>query len=473
MNPINLGNKRELFWDTFLVNTSRTSACLKQHPPQIQDIVMECGEPWEGDGCDYYSILKDGDVYRMYYLAWQMLNEDYTAHTTDRIKICYAESKDGIHWEKPNLNIVKYRGSGNNNIIFDEKLFRIDNFYAFLDTNPNCDPNERIKATVYDSNLRELWCFYSEDGIHFTRGWPITNEGKFDTQNVAIWYEKQELYYCYIRDFHDYEGEDLNEGIRDIRYITSPDFKAWSDPALIDFGDSEDIPLYTNAVTKYERAPQMLIGFPTRYVERKNWNENFDQLAGAEPRHKRSGIHPRYGLTTTDCVLMTSRDGKSWNRFDEAWMTPGIERAHNWVYGDCYPAPALIETKSGLEHAPDELSLYCFERHWSTLPTKLRRYSIRKDGFISYHATYAPQTLVTKPFTFSGSQLELNFSTSARGYIYVKIYSKDKVLKSCELFGNSLNRIVPFEGVLSDLAGEEVVIEFLMSDADLYSLKFT
>ncbi len=327
---------------------------------------------------------------------------------------------------------------------------------------------------MYDKDLRELWCYYSNDGIHFTRGWPISNKGKFDTQNVVQWDNEQQLYYCYIRDFHDYDDENhLNDGIRDIRYITSKDFRTWSDPELIDFGDSEDIPLYTSAVTRYEWAPHMLIGFPSRYVERKKWTGNFDQLPGAISKKKRYKIHPRYGLATTDCVLMTSRDGKTWNRFDEAWLTPGIERVYNWVYGDCYPAPALIETESDLEDATKELSLYCFERHWSTLPAQLRRYTIRKDGFISRHASYTPQTLVTKPFIFTGSQLELNFSTSARGFIYVTIYNKQKVLKSCEIFGDSLNRIVPFDGDLSELEGTEVVMEFLMSDADLYSLKFS
>ena len=32
--------------------------------------------------------------------------------------ICYAYSKDGIHWEKPNLGLVEYNGNKNNNIVW-------------------------------------------------------------------------------------------------------------------------------------------------------------------------------------------------------------------------------------------------------------------------------------------------------------------------------------------------------------------
>ena len=100
-------------------------------------------------------------------------------------------------------------------------------------------------------------------------------------------------------------------------------------------------------------------------------------------------MHPRYGLATTDCVFMTSRDGKTWSRFDEAFIRPGIERVNNWVYGDCFVAPAMIETPSPLEHAPNELSLYCEENHWRMIPAVMRRYAIRIDGFASRHAGYA------------------------------------------------------------------------------------
>jgi hypothetical protein len=33
--------------------------------------------------------------------------------------LCYATSKDGIHWEKPELGLIDYRGTKTNNIVFE------------------------------------------------------------------------------------------------------------------------------------------------------------------------------------------------------------------------------------------------------------------------------------------------------------------------------------------------------------------
>ena len=131
-----------------------------------------------------------------------------------------------------------------------------------------------------------------------------------------------------------------------------------------------------------------------------------------------------------------------------------------------------METASALAWAPDEYSLYCYEKHWSGEPAELRRYTVRKDGFASFHAPYAERKIFTRPLVFEGNAMELNFATSARGYVYITIRSNDSVLSSVEIFGNSLDRIVPFDGDLGALSGEKVVIEFTLRDADLYSFRF-
>jgi len=475
MNPVRIGNKRELFWDDYLINTSLTGAYRKQHSPRTGDVVITLDRPWEGDGCDYYSIIYDGGKYKMYYLAWEMLDPEATKHTTNAIKICVVESTDGIHWERPELSIRPFPGYETNNILLDENDEVFDTFHAFLDENPACPPQERYKATssggTWDGKSA-LWCWTSPDGYHWTKRWIMTQKGCFDTQNVAFWSKTFGKYFCYIRDFHDVPGNDMNAGIRDIRVMTSADFKTWTDPVLLDFGNQDDVPLYTNAVFTYPRAPQMLIGMPTRYVERHEWNGNFDQLTGAVARQKRMKVNRRYGLTTTDCVLMTSRDGFTWDRMDEAWIQPGIERDYNWVYGDCYPSVGVIQTPSDLPGAPDEYSLFTFDGHWSQQTTHLRRSTLRMDGFRSYRADYAPQKLVTKPLLYEGGRLHLNFSTSARGYVYVTARCGKEEIKSCELFGDTLDRVVPFNGDLEAFAGKEVTLEFTMSDADLYAMQF-
>lgn len=470
--PIYIGSRRELFWDDYLIDTYASTAKLKLHRLQPQEVVINHNEPWEGDGCNYHCIVKDDGLYRMYYLGWEMLDANVTKHKP-RPVVCYAESKDGKKWTKPQLEICEYEGSKDNNIILDQHTDTFDNFSVFKDTHPNCPVEERYKG-ISLSKDGYLWCYTSADGIRFKKAWRMTNEGKFDTMNVAFWDKYKERYICYIRDFHNVPGDDWNAGIRDIRWMVSDDFKNWTTPKLLDFDRGADFPLYTNVIQPYYRADHMYVGFPSRYVEKKEWTPNFDALAGAERRKARMKVHPRYGLTLTDCLFMCSRDGKRWKRWDEAFMTPGLERDYNWVYGDCFPALGMIETCNDPPHTPKELSMYAFDNHWGMIPAQLRRYTIRIDGFVSYNAPYKPCKLITKPFVFEGSELSINFATSAAGYIKIKLIGEREVIHSFEMFGDQLDRTVSFkDGDVSALSGKPVKMELTMSDADIYAFKFS
>lgn len=482
---IELGTRRELFWDDFLVDTKKNTARLQQHRPHKREMVMEFNMPWEGDGCSYFQIVENGGRYRMYYGAGMIDKAGDITH----MKICFVESDDGKHWVRPSLGLHEYEGSRDNNIILvREAPLEFDNFFVFIDTNPNCPAEEKWKGIGMIENRskpfpaeRELWCYVSSDGIRFTKSYIVTdgsvkNGGIFDSLNTAYWDEKDQKYKMYVRGIHG------KEEIRDVRYMESPDFKNWSEPVLLQFGEeAEDYPLYTNVISRYYRAPHMLTGFPSRYVQRRGWNKNFEQLCGEKGVEKRRIIMEdlyRAGLTVTDCVFMTSRDGINWHRFDEAFVTAGIERRTNWVYGDCYPTYGMIQTKSDEAFAPDEISMYIHEgRRWG-VSTQLYRYTMRQDGFASYRADYQPCELYTKPFTFSGSKLKINFSTSARGYLFITLcdrYGKPiEGYESCELFGDALDRTVYFgeNCNVSELAGEAVTMRIVMSDADIYSFVF-
>ena len=110
------------------------------------------------------------------------------------------------------------------------------------------------------------------------------------------------------------------------------------------FVDSPDEPLYTNQIKPYDRAPHLFVGFPTRYVERE-WSASFDALPDPVHRKTRMKFVPRYGTAVTDCQFMTSRDGRTFHRWDESFLRPGSERKDNWLYGDCYPALGILETQ--------------------------------------------------------------------------------------------------------------------------------
>ena len=98
------------------------------------------------------------------------------------------------------------------------------------------------------------------------------------------------------------------------------------------------------------------------------------------------------------------------------------------------------------------------------------------DGFASVKAGYEEKTLQTPLFTFEGEELRLNFRTSARGSIYLQILDENNApiegYSTCELFGDSVDRIVDFDKPLSALQGKAVRFRFVMQDAEIYALRF-
>ncbi|MGQ9540714.1 MAG: hypothetical protein ACUVTY_06430 [Armatimonadota bacterium] len=57
----------ELFVDGAVIDALKGGAQLRLHHPVPQEVVLECDRPWEGNTSGYFTVLKDGDRFRMYY----------------------------------------------------------------------------------------------------------------------------------------------------------------------------------------------------------------------------------------------------------------------------------------------------------------------------------------------------------------------------------------------------------------------
>lgn len=446
-NAIPIGSRLELFVDDFLIETL-TDAELVLHQPQAREVALDHDRPWEGNVCCGHTVFQDGDLFRLYYRG---RHHDWTLKRETHWFGCYAESADGVHWTRPELGLVEFQGSKKNNIILEGKdKF---NLAPFKDLNPDCKPEERYKAMTNGHGGMDA--YKSPDGIRWSpmvEGHVIT-KGAFDSLNLAFWDPLRGCYVEYHRGFRD--------GIRDIMTGTSTDFVHWTDPVWIDYSGSPPQHMYTNAIKPYYRAPHILMGFPKRFVPNRRGTPH--QIAGV-----------------SDAVFMTSRDGVSFHRWDEAFIRPGLQQ-ERWVNRNNYPAWGMVVTKSDLPGAPEELSFYTTEGYYVGESTRLRRHTIRIDGFVSVRAPLAGGQLVTKPMTFAGSELVLNFSTSAAGSIRVEIQDAEgnplpgfTLADSSDLFGDAIERVVSWKdgGDVAGLAGKPIRLRFTLSDADLYSFRF-
>ena len=219
----------------------------------------------------------------------------------------------------------------------------------------------------------------------------------------------------------------------------------------------------------------MLVAFPLRYVERKSWTKNYDELCGREDRLVRMDTVARFGLSVTDGLFMSSRDGYNFTKFDEAFIAPPPENPESFVYGDGTAVPIVIEVPSDIPGADNEYMILVRESYRTAVDhNKLVKYTIRMDGFVSLHAGSEPSVAVTKPFIYDGGDLYANIATSARGGAFFTLTSGNEEYTSVEIFGNAVDKRIRFEDddAVKKLSGKEVTLTVRMFDCDLYAIRF-
>lgn len=444
--PIDIGNRLEIFADDFLVESISEELTRKVHEPEPKEVVFTADASWEGNTSGYYTVFRDGDLVKMIYRGW--------AHQPDKIVkelhrefTCYAESKDGLIFTKPELGLHEWEGSKANNIILDDDATH--NFAAFKDTNPDCPPEARYKGIGGEKRNGGLFVYQSPDGIHWKRitEKPAITDGAFDSQNIAFWDSHAKVYRAYYRIFSEggtEGGEWKPKGVRAIRTSTSKDYVNWEPGTDLSYPEgTPEQHLYTNAVQPYLRAPHLLIGFPTRYLP--------DEGQRVEP------------------VFMVSRDGVHFTRYNEP-VVPESAPADRAGNRSNYMTWGLVE----LPGEPGKLTVYATEAYYGPVPGRVRRFVYRTDGFVSIRAGEEEGVILTKPFRFRGDRLILNYATSEGGAVVVeRLDAGGKVVSTSKpLSGDEVAAQVEWQSGIPFQESGEATLRFRLRNADLYSLRF-
>jgi hypothetical protein len=457
-----IGSRRELFVDRFLIDKLQ-GAELRLQQPVEKGPVLQLDQPWEGAFSGYFTIIQEQGRLRMYYRC----RADAGPDGNEAESTCYAESKDGIRWTKPDLGFYEIAGSRKNNAVLAKLAPFSHNFAPFLDARPGVAADERYKALAGTARSG-LAAFISADGLRWRKlreepVLPPSKETRYDSQNVAFWSESEGTYVCYFRTFKRFP---TGERIRWVTRTASKDFFNWTPPVEMSFGDAPTEHLYTNQTSPYYRAPHIYISIAARFMPGRQ------VLTPEEAKAIR--VDPGYFKDCSDAVLFTTRGGARYDRtFLESFLRPGIG-AENWVSRSNYPAWNIVQT------GPAEMSFYA-NKNYGQPTAYVTRYATRLDGLASLHSGYTGGEMTTRPFQFRGKTLEINFSTSAAGSVRVEIQDGDgKVLpgyalsESRELVGDEIARVVSWKGGsdVSGLAGKPVRLKLALKDADIFSFRF-
>jgi len=391
-NVLHIGSRKQFFIDHRFFGRADKITLSINPPRQSPEPIMRADRPWEAQGIGAYNtvIREDENHFRLWYAA-QMISG---LPQEGAVRLCYAESEDGIIWHKPDLNLVTFQGSTANNIVapLDERQ-SMQGATVYIDERAPEEARYRLwsKYQPRDDEIEGgarpgLWAMHSSDGLHWTydKNQPNPPDQMCDTQNVFFWDDRIDCYVGYTR-VHETQRRDeaaemqYGKRYRSVGRITSPDFKTWSQPTLIVLeGDALDlsaplppdhverpqIDFYTNAVYKHPESDDAYFMMPAAY---HHWEAD-DSPA------------------TMDVQLLTSRDGIIWNRMGnrESFLRRGLDGS---------PSGGMVMANVWPVHTETETWIYYSGRgnlHNSTdrdgSNTGLFLATLRRDGFVSADA---------------------------------------------------------------------------------------
>ena len=438
--PIDTGGYRQLFIRDDLIESIKGLTRVVNQPRKYHaNPVLTYDKPWEGNCViTWGSVLYDSreKLFRIWYEVYRRPKDD-----KKDIILCYAASKDGIHWEKPSLGLVDYKGSKDNNIVFEPPGGTLDSPTVIEDPR-DPDPERRFKLFFHTGGRspRGIYMACSPDGIH----WNLEEDVKVKAG------DRNTAYYDDLISKYRVVTRIPGRGIRTCGLWESDDCRRWEFVKEILAPDEDDPPgtqLYGMVAFCYE-------GIHLGYVE-----------PFFVPERK------------LNAQLIYSIDGYNWMRACDrkTFLDWGPEGSWDsaWVFPSHNP-PIRIG---------DELFIFYQGRktlHWSRGPYwvigSIGLSFLRPDGFVSLDAIYDEGTVTTSPLLLRGDELHVN-AEARPGYVTAEILgSEGEVVpgfekKSCTPMccTDSLDYVLSFGRSLRQIDEEAVKVRFYLRGAKLYS----
>lgn len=442
----------QLFVDDYLIEDKdsviRTYHQFKKHPGNP---VLVADRPWEGTLVYLYGTVlpaEDGNGYRMWYHSYHIQDRKY--------RNLYATSRDGIVWEKPNLGIVEFDGSSQNNLVPHEGTGH----------NPQVihtpwDPNPRRKYKRVTFSYNKGYCgSISPDGISWKSlaDNPILLALVGDVGNF-VWDPHTKRYIGYPKIFAPVRGQHR----RCVGFSATSDFESWPPAELILVPDEFDDRWVTQDKQRTDLYGLCAFAYESRYI----------------------GFLWVFRITDGDndgptfCELVSSRDGFNWKRQEpfggqRVPLLPTGPKG-SWDGGIVYTSshPLVEEHKIKLWYGGFNTTHGEMGEH---VRSRIGLATLRKDGFVSLDAGEEVGTVTTKPLKNIDGQLHLNADATG-GWLKVEVLDSDgKILSGYSrddciaIKTDGTKQLVLWKSKEKLPRSEEPMrLRFIMANASLYS----
>jgi len=341
--------------------------------------------------------------------------------------ICYAVSREGIRWEKPNLGVVEFGGSKENNLVW-----RGPHGSGIFKDPRDPDAQRRYKA-FFKGKMISVG--FSPDGIHWSDAieCPEANVAG-DTHNNALWAPTLGEYVGITRTWAAPRG-------RQVARTSSRDFLKWTKAEVVLEGIENHLQTYAMPVFYYAG---VYIGLPAIY------NSKADR---------------------THTELTWSPDTVTWHRIDPG--TPlipnsSVKGAYDWgcVYAAAYPV--FLDDEIRLYYGGSDGIHGGWRNGYFCLAT------LRPDGFAGYEQSGSDTALVTtKSIKTSGGQLRITADVGIDGYVRVRRLDQNgrTIAASNKLIRTVTDGEISWQ---SEMSGREdtIKLQFEIDNAKVYSFNF-
>jgi hypothetical protein len=470
--PVDVGDQAQLFIDQTIVSSS-AGVSFTVHPgtKHPANPLRKADKPWEGWRISIYgSVIYDRDekLFKMWYLG-------DTSPAYPNFCTYYATSVDGVHWEKPLVNVARSAtGEPTNGVLAETHLASVTKD----DAEP--DPAKRYKMVAYVHLTKPVGgphTFVSPDGLHWTK----TSDKPICRSNdvITAWRDRRTNQWVALPKLSTMVRGQIR---RCFGQSVSSDFVKWTEPRYVFTPDRRDD---AGSLARIEAVRPLLdreddftlmrtefygvgvyqhgscvVGFP--WVFTINNNGRYGNHEGP-----------------AEIQLAVTRDLETWER---PLRTPIVPQGKvgEWDSG------FLVSSAEALR-VGDEVWLYysganythgspCLYRDDGTRGSEhtasIGLVTWKLDRFVSAEAGSDGGVITTAPLRVGGERLELNAAVKQGGSIVVEwCDASGKVVATSEpVTGDSLRHAVRFPGAVD--ASKPVVLKLRMRSAELYSVRF-